>query len=204
MEENIPQHFGTDISPIGGRVPLNLQEIAAIPTGQARVETIHTHRKLLVTAQPHWVMIVPDLPFTGLPPEVFINASVGPKNLIELAVYTKQSNGGYFDDDFRAEPLARAVVEFLISSNPTIEGIAFEYREGSDTYAAYKRSKKRLLASGLNEQQAKNQAPKKVWDYITIAKPLHFTEIKNVDEQVDPDSGLIHVSGVFHKKRNAS
>jgi hypothetical protein len=202
MEKHISHHLKHDLLLTGSREPSNLQEIAAMPAGQVYIETVHTHRKLLVTAQPRWVMIVPDLPFTGLPPEVFINASVGAKiNIIELAVYTKQSNGEYFDDDFRAEPLARAAVEFLIASNPTIEGIAFEYIKGSDTYAVYEQAKKQLLASGLSEKQARKQAPKQVWDYITIAAPLHFTEIKqDVDEQIDSDSGLMHVTGVFYKK----
>ncbi|GEM_PF-5687759 len=203
VEKLISHDLRLDISLVGGRVPINLQEIAATPTGQACVETVNTHRKLLVSARPRWVKIEPDLPFTGLPPEIFINASVAARtNIIELAVYTKKSNGEYFDDDdFRAEPLARAAVEFLIASNPTIEGIAFEYIKGSDTYATYEQAKKRLLASRLSEKQARKQAPKQVWDYIAIAAPLHFTEIKqDVDEQIDSDSELMHVTGVFHKK----
>lgn len=201
MEKLTSNHPKSDILFFGKGIPLDLHQIAKMPNGQAHVETIHTHRRFLVTTQTHWINIVADLPFTGLPPEVFINASIGPRNIIELAVYTKKSNGQYFDDDFRAEPLARAAVEFLISHNPEVEGIAFEYIEGSDTYAVYKRVKKRLCASGMSEQQAKKQSPKKVWDYINIASPLHFTEIKHdVDEYVDSDSGRIHVNGVFYKK----
>lgn len=201
MEKLISNQPRSDILFFGKGFPLDLHKIARLPNGQTHVETIHTHRSFLVTAQAHWIKIAPDLSFTGLPPEVFINANTGSRNIIELAVYTKKSNVQYFDDDFRAEPLARAAVEFLISNNPGIEGIAFEYIEGSDTYAVYERVKKRLRVSGMNEQQARRQAPKEVWDYINIAAPLHFTEIKHdVDEDVDSDGGRVHVNGIFYKK----
>lgn len=201
MEKFISHYSKLDLPLVGGRVPLDLQKIAATLAQQACVETIHTHKKLIVTAEPKWVKIEPELPFNGLSPEVFINASVDSrKNTIELAVYTKQPNGKYFDDDFRAEPLTLAAVEFLILSNPSVEGIAFEYIEGSDTYVSYEKAKKKFITSGLSEKQARKQAARKVWDYINIAAPLHFTEIEqDVDEQKDTDSGLLHVNGVFRK-----
>ena len=76
-----------------------------------------------------------------------------------------------------------------------------KYIEGSDTYAVYEHKKKTLSSLGMSEREARRQAPKEVWDYINIAAPLHFTEIKHdVDEEVDSDSGRIHVNGVFYKK----
>lgn len=201
MEKLTSNHSKSDILFFGKGIPLDLEKIARMPNGQAQVETIHTHKKLLVAAQSRWVKIEPDLPFTGLPPEIFIKASMGSTNFIELAVYTKKSNGQYFDEDFRALPLARSAVEFLISHNPGVQGIAFEYIEGSDTYAVYERVKKRLRSSGMSEQQARRQAPKEVWDYINIAARLHFTDIRHdVCEEIDSDSGCIHVNGVFYRK----
>ena len=204
MEIYISHHSRPDFPLIGGRIPLDLQKIAAMPGGQACVETVNTRRKFLVTASRRWVKIVPDLPFTGLSPEVFVNVCITRKNIIDLAVYTKNLNGEYFDTDFRAKPLTYAAVEFLVALNPDVEGIAFQYIQGSDTYSAYEYSKKRFLAQEIKEEEARRQALRELWDYVNIAIPLGFTEIdEKIEEKVDPVSGFIEVNGIFRRQLTA-
>ncbi len=181
------------------QVSLNLQEIANKSDSMGVIETPNTGLKLEVTALPYWVRIEPQTKFTGLSPDIFVLVTVAAKErIIELAVYTKRSNGSYFDNDFRAKPLTREAVEFILKANPDAEGIGFEYREGSQTFTEYDRERKRLIAQGKTERDAENLAPKGVWDYIHIASPLGFTQITDVTISHDSDSGRI-AKGVFRK-----
>ncbi len=163
-------------------LPVTLADVAKRPDHQMVVKTRRTGLMLSLSVQPRWVKIIPEEQTYGYLAN-FIQASFTTDGkYIELAVYTKNKDGSYYDKDFQAGPLTRAMVGYMLEHNSGVKGIHFEWNEGADTY----------------DQYMKNKNPFDVWTG-KIAQEFGFSKVSGVGMEIDDETDKPKVTGYFVK-----